>query len=149
MSKTVAIVLSVIGGLVLLGIIIVGGFAYWVYKNKEKFVQSVEQPMKEGKEFGAKTNNIGCLNEALSRHKRDKSIMGRISTTTFLGVCLDASSPSPGFCDDVPARGEIMKSSSWAMKKCSDAGLPNDQGCLQLLGAAQAYCHKRADSPEK
>jgi hypothetical protein len=149
MSKTVVIVLSIIGGLILLGVIVVGGFSYWVYKNKEKFVQSAEQLMKDGKEFGAKTNNEGCLNEALSRHKRDKSIMGRISTTTFLTVCLEESSPSPEFCDGIPARGEIMKSSSWAMKKCSDVGLQNDQGCPQILGAVQAYCHKKTYSPEK
>jgi hypothetical protein len=149
MSKTVIIVLSIIGGLILLGVIVVGGFSYWVYKNKEKFVHSAEQLMKDGKEFGAKTNNEGCLNEALSRHTRDKSIMGRISTTTFLTVCLEERSPSSGFCDGAPARGEIIKSSSWAMKKCGDVGLQNDQGCQQILGAVQAYCHKRTDSSEK
>jgi hypothetical protein len=149
MSKTVIIVLSIVGGLILVGALIVGGFSYWVYKNKDKFVQSVEQPMKDGKEFGAKTNSEGCLNEALSRHKRDNSIMGRISTTTFLTVCLEASSPSSGFCDSIPARGEIMKSGSWAIKKCGEVGLQNDQGCQQLFGAVQAYCQKKAHSPEK
>lgn len=149
MSKTVAIILSVIGGLVLLGIIIVGGFAYWVYRNKDRFVQSAEQIVKDGKEFGSKTNNEGCLQEALSRHKRDNSFTGRISTQGFLAVCLQASRPSPGFCDGVPEQKEILKMAGWAVKKCSDAGLPNDQGCQQIFGAVQTYCHKSSYSPEK
>lgn len=149
MSKTVAIILSIIGGLLLLGIIVVGGFVYWVYQNKGKFVQTAEQVLKDGKEFGEKTNNIGCMNEALSRHKQDKSLTGRISTATFLGVCLSVSDPSPGFCDGVPRDDEILKSANWRLKKCSDAGLQNDQGCQQIFGVVQKYCNRSADSPEK
>ena len=142
MSKTWAIVLSIIGGLFLLGIIAVAGVVYWVYQNKDRWVQSAERLVKEAKEFGAKTNNEGCLGEALSRYKRDKSIAGRISTQGFLTVCLEASEPSPGFCDGVPPRNEIVKSVNWALKKCAGAGLQNDQGCQQILGAVQAYCHR-------
>jgi hypothetical protein len=149
MSKTVVIVLSVIGGLFLLGAIVVGGAAYWLYQNKGRLIRAAENIGKEAKEFGAKTNNEGCLQEALSRHKRDKSITGRISTQGFLTVCLQVSEPSPGFCDGVPQQSEIMKSAGWRLKKCSDAGLQNDQGCQQLLGAVQAHCHKSAYSPEK
>jgi hypothetical protein len=149
MSKTVVIALSVIGGLFLLAIIAVGGVAYWFYQNKERLIRAAENIGKEAKEFGAKTNNEGCLQEALSRHKRDKSFTGRISTQGFLTVCLQVSAPSPGFCDGAPPQSEIMKSASWRLKKCSDAGLQNDQGCQQLFGAVQAYCHKSAYSPEK
>lgn len=142
MSKTWAIVLSIIGGLFLLGIIAVTGVVYWVYHNKDRWVQSAQQLAKEAKELGAKTNNAGCLEEALSRYKRDKSFTGRISTQGFLTVCLQASEPSPGFCDGVPPQNEIMKSANWALKKCADAGLQNDQGCEQILGAVQAHCHR-------
>jgi len=143
MSKTWGIVLSIIGGFILLAIIAVGGIAYWIYQNKDRWIQAAENIGKEAKEFGAKTNNEGCLNEALSRHKRDKSITGQISTGVFLGVCLQESAPSPGFCDGVPARGEIMKSASWSLKKCADAGLQNDQGCQQIFKAVQQYCHRK------
>src|SRR5262245_31380842 len=148
MSKTWAIVLSVIGGLFLLGIVAVGGIVYWVYQNKDRWVQSAEHLTKEAKEFGAKTNNEGCLKETLSRHKSDKSITGRISTGIFLSGCLQKSEPSPGFCDGVPARGEIMKSTNWTLKKCAEAGLQNDQGCQQIFGAVQAYCHGSDKRPE-
>jgi len=149
MSKTLAIVLSIVGGLFLLGIIVIAGAVYWVYQNKDKLVQSAEQLEKEAKklekeagEFGAKTNNEGCLEETLSRYKRDKSFMGLISTQVFLGFCLEASKPSPGFCDGVPPRNEKMKSTNWALKKCADAGLQNDQGCQQIFNSVQKYCHR-------
>ena len=142
MSKTWAIVLSIIGGLFLLGIIAVGGAVYWVYHNKDRWVQSAKQFAKEAEEFGAKTNNAGCLEEALSRYKRDKSITGRISAQGFLTVCLQASEPSPEFCDGAPPRNEKLKSASWALKKCGDAGLQNDQGCQQIFGLVQVYCHR-------
>ena len=142
MSKTWAIVLSIIGGLFLLGIIAIAGVVYWVYQNKGKLVQSAEQLVKEAREFGAKTNNEGCLEEALSRHKRDKSFTGRISTQGFLTVCLQTSEPSPGFCDGVPTQNEILKSANWTLKKCSEAGMQNDQGCRQILSAVQTYCQR-------
>lgn len=147
MSKAWVIVLSIIGGLFLLGIIAVGGVVYWVYQNKDRWVQSAEQLGKEAKEFGAKNNNEGCLKEALSRHKRDKSITGQISTQIFLSVCLQESEPSPGFCDGVPPKGEIMKSINWTLKKCSDAGMQNDQTCQRVFSAVQEYCHRSAQQP--
>jgi hypothetical protein len=149
MSKTWAIVLSIIGGLFLLALIAVAGVVYWVYQNKDRLVQSVEQMGKQAKEFGAKTDNNGCLKEALARHKRDKSYTGQISTQGFLIVCLQASEPSPGFCDGVPEKNEIMESANWTLKKCSDAGMQNDQSCQRLFGAIQAYCHESNYSPEK
>jgi len=142
MSKTWTIVLSIIGGLFFLGIIAVGGVVYWVYQNKDKWVQSAEQLVKEGKEFGAKANNQGCLEEALSRYKRDKSFTGRFAIQSFLTVCLQASEPSPGFCDGVPEKGEILKSANWTQKKCSEAGMQNDQGCQQIFSPVQTYCQR-------
>jgi hypothetical protein len=149
MSKPLTIVLSIIGGLFLLGIIAVGGAFYWVYQNKGKWIESAERLVEEGKKFGVNNNNEGCLKEALARHKRDKSTMGQIATQTFLNVCLEASKPSPGFCDGVPQQNEILKSASWALKKCSDAGLQNDPGCKTIFGAVQSHCHRSNDSPEK
>ena len=148
MSKTWAIVLSIIGGLFLLGLVAVAGVVYWVYQSKDRLVQSVEQIGKDAKEFGAKTDNEGCLKEALARHKRDKSLTGQISTQGFLLVCLQASEPSQGFCDDVPHPDESMQSADWTLKKCSDAGLLNDQSCHVILSAVQAYCHRSKDSLE-
>ena len=142
MSKVWVIVLSIIGGLFLLAIIAIGGIVYWVSQNKDRLVHSFEQLGKEAKEFGAKTNNEGCLKEALSRHKRDKSITGRISTSAFLTVCLKESAPSPGFCDGAPANGEIMKSANWRLKKCAEAGLQDDQGCQQIFSAVQTHCQR-------
>src|SRR5215475_6410295 len=149
MSKVWVIVLSIIGGLFLLAVIAIGGIVYWVSQNKDRWIRAAENIGKEAKEFGAKTDNEGCLKEALSRHKSDKSITGRISTSAFLTVCLQESAPSPGFCEGAPANGEIMKSANWRLKKCAEAGLQDDQGCQQIFGAVQGYCHRSKYTPEK
>lgn len=149
MSKAWIIVLSIIGGLFLLAIIAVGGIVYWFSQNKDRIVHSLEQRGKEAKEFAAKTNNEGCLNEALTRHKRDKSITGQISTTIFLNICLQESQPSPGFCDGVLQNNEVTRSTSWKVKKCSDSGLQNDQGCQQILDVVQEYCRRGNRRTEK
>ena len=148
MSKVRVIVLSIIGGLFLLAIVIFGGAAYWFWQNKDRLAQSVEHVEKEAKEFGSRSNNEGCLNEALARHKRDKSIKGQISTQLFFAVCLNQSEPAPGFCDGVPPKGEIMKSINWTLKKCSDSGLQNDQGCQRMFGVVQEYCHRNDRRPD-
>ena len=144
MSKIWVIILSIIGGLFLLAVIVIGGVAYWFSQNKDKLIQSAQRIEKESKEFGVKNNNEGCLNEALARHKRDKSLKGQISTQLFFGFCLHESEPTPGFCEGVPPKAEIMKSVNWTLKKCSDSGLQNDQGCQRLFGAVQEYCHRNA-----
>ncbi|MBO0859544.1 MAG: hypothetical protein J2P21_13880 [Chloracidobacterium sp.] len=149
MSKTLAIILSVIGGLFLLGLLVVGGFVYWFYHNKGKLIQAAVNIEKEAREFGAKTNSDGCLNEALSRHKRDESFTGRISTQIFLTFFPQASEASPGFCDDVPPQREIIKTANWVLKKCAGAGMHNDQSCQQIFGVIQTYCHKSIRSPGK
>lgn len=151
MSKPWTIVLSIIGGLFLLAVIAVGGIIYWVYQNKGEWIKSAEQigqVIDQAKEFGAKANNEGCLKEALSRHKGDNSFTGQIAIQGFLTACLQASAPSPGFCDGVPAKSEIMKSASWRLKKCSDAGLQGDRGCQQIFDVVQAHCHGNKYSPE-
>ncbi|HEY8461771.1 MAG TPA: hypothetical protein VIM99_15380, partial [Blastocatellia bacterium] len=71
------------------------------------------------------------------------------STAAFLGVCLQASEPSPGFCDGVPPENEALKSINWRLRKCADAGLQGDQGCQQLFSVVQKYCDKSAAPPEK
>ena len=152
MSKNWAIVLSIIGGLFLLGLVAVAGVVYWVYQSKDKLVQSVEQigkDVKDAKEIGAKTDKEGCLKEALARHKRDNSLTGQILTQAFLSACLEASKPSQGFCDGVPHPDDNMQLADWTLKKCSDLGLQNDQTCYVILIPVQAYCHKSKDSLEK
>lgn len=140
MSKTVAIILSIVGGLLLLGIIIVGGGIYWVYQNSGGRV--VKRIAEEASQFGAKTNNEGCVKEAVSRYRRDSSFSGRqLSPEGFMTICLQASKPSPGFCDGVPPPNRF-EVGIWARKRCSDAGLLDDSGCESVFYVMSNYCHR-------
>lgn len=142
MSKTSAIILSVIGGLFLLGIIAVGGFFYWVYQNSAR--QSAIRRINEFEEFGAKTDNQGCLEEALARYKRDRSFSDPLAPESFVTYCLKASRPSPGFCDGVPP-DETSEGYNWDVKRCNDAGF----NCYpELFHAVRKFCHNSAASPD-
>lgn len=148
MSKIWIVVLSIIGGLFLLAIIAGAGLIYWVSQNKDKWIQAAEDVQKEAKDFGAKTDNAGCLKEALARHKKDDSLTGQIAANMFLTVCLRQSEPSPGFCDGVPPKDEFIKSANWIMKKCADAELQSDQGCSNLFKVVQGYCDQDERQPK-
>src|SRR6266545_4602188 len=86
MSKTWAIVLSIIGGLFLLAIVAIGVVGYWFYQNKGRLIRAAVDIEKVAKEFGAKTDNEGCLNEAVSRQKSDKSVTGRMKKCADAGL---------------------------------------------------------------
>jgi hypothetical protein len=61
-------------------------------------------------------------------------------------MCLEASRPTPGFCDEVPKATEFMKSAEWRLKQCRQAGLGGDNNCQNLFTPVQQFCelpHRR------
>ena len=141
---SICVLLLIIGG--------VGAGAYWWSHHGRQALQAMEnsmkQGMKEGEEAGKKTDNQGCVDQSLVRYKKSPGIGGALSTSIFLQGCLEESSPTPGFCDDVPRPNEIMKSASWQMQKCKDAGMPADPYCRQIFAAVQQYCERSRLKPK-
>ena len=126
-------------------LLIIGGVSvavYWWSQHGRQAVEAAGNAMKEGTEAGKKTDNQGCVDQALSRYKKNQGFTGAISTNLFLLGCLDASSPTPNFCDDVPRPNEIMKSASWQIQKCKDAGVPADPYYRQIFSGVQQYCER-------
>src|SRR5215813_14897215 len=137
MSQGWKVTLWIIAGLMLLIIVGVGGLVFWVYQNKDQWIENVKKIEKNADEYGRNTDNAGCLKEALSRQKRDNSVSGTIANNLFLQSCLHSSAPTPGFCDGVPSEKEFVKHISWLSTQCSKAGLPNDRNCQRLFIAVQ------------
>jgi hypothetical protein len=65
-----------------------------------------------------------------------------VRNTIFLRTCLDASRPTPGFCDDVPRQFEFMKSAQWQLQQCRHYGLPPEKQCGQLFQQVQQFCEQ-------
>jgi hypothetical protein len=125
----------------LVGAVVVGGVV-WLSRNKERLMGRAKEVMTEGRDFGRNTDNQGCMDETVSRYKKEPGFSNAISTTIFTRACLDASRPTPGFCDDVPQPTEFIKSGQWTKEQCSRVGLSSDRYCQQVFQPEQAFCAK-------
>jgi hypothetical protein len=138
-------VLLVVGGLVLVLLVaaVVAGF-FVVRRYGPGLVEAGKQTFTEGAEYGQRTDNEGCLNEAAARQARIDGFTDMVKNSVFLRACLEASRPTPGFCDGVPRRGEFMKAIGWQAQQCQRFGLKPEQQCGQLFQQVQHFCETRA-----
>jgi hypothetical protein len=135
--------------LVLLVVGVVGAGVFWWMRNKDAVVGRLKEVSTEGKDFGSHSDNKGCVDETMSRYKREPGFTKAISDSIFMRTCLDASKPTAGFCDGVPGRTEFIKTGQWRVEQCDQYDLRNDQYCQQLFQPVQDYCgEKRTRSPE-
>src|SRR5829696_1264322 len=137
-------VLLVVG--VLLVLLLVGG-AVAVYFLARTYgpglVEAGKQTYGEGVEYGRRTDNEGCLNEAVARQARAEGFTDMIKNNVFMRACLEASRPTPGFCDGVPRQTEFMKAVGWQAQQCKRYGLPPEKQCGQLFQQVQQFCELR------
>jgi hypothetical protein len=137
--KALLIVLAVIIVLVI-GVIAIAGFL--IYRNKDAIVANMKQTATEAKDFGEKTDNQGCVDEAISRYKAQPGFTKTISTNMFMSICLNNSRATPGFCDDVPKQMEFMKTAQWRRDQCQRYDLGGDSNCPNLFGSVQQFCEE-------
>ena len=123
--------------------VVVGGVVWWS-RNKDKLMGRAKEVMTEGREFGRSTDNQGCVDESVSRYKKNPGFSSVISTSLFTRACLDASRPTPGFCSDVPKPTEFVKSGQWRVEQCRRVELSSDSYCQQLFQPVQEFCERGA-----
>ncbi len=144
---TWAKVLLIIGALMLLLIVgVVGTGVYLWREHGPQFIAGTEKVMKEGNEYGAHTDNQGCLTEGVARHQKADGFSDLIQTNLFLRTCLEASRPTSGFCDDVPKQMEIMKAVGWQALQCKRYGMTQQKQCGQFFQQVQQFCERRPTS---
>lgn len=142
-------VLLVLG--VLLVVLLVGGVVAVYFLARAYgpgLVEAGKQTYEEGVEYGRRTDNEGCLNEAVARQARADGFTALIKNNVFMRACLEASRPTPGFCDDVPRQTEFMKSIGWQQQQCQRYGLSSDRQCSQLFSQMQQFCELRRQRGE-
>jgi hypothetical protein len=142
-------VLLVIG--VLLVLLFVGGVVavYFLARTYGPgLVEVGKQTYNEGVEYGRRTDNEGCLNEAVARHARSEGFTDMIKINVFMRACLEKSRPTPGFCDDVPRQTEFIKAAGWQQQQCRRYGLSPEKQCGQLFQQVQQFCEMRRERGE-
>ena len=122
------------------GVVAIAGFL--IYRNKDAIVARTKEIASEAKEFGEKTDNQGCVDEAISRYKAEPGIGKAISTSIFVRLCLDSSKPTPGFCDNIPKQSQFIKSAQWKLEQCRRADLSRDSNCQNLFTPVQQFCEE-------
>jgi hypothetical protein len=127
-------------------IFIVAGFFFWLFRHKPEF----QKKQAEGSAFGRTADYDGCWREAVRRQKESKGFGESLQNGSFLHSCLIISQPSPGFCEGVPERLEILSGVQWTEKRCAGMDLSAND-CRTLLRTVQVFCeqerkvHKKAN----
>ncbi len=139
--------LKVVLVLLLAGVICIAGLigtgVYLWKKHGPQFVASVEQGEREGREFGARTENQGCVDEGARRLRKATGITESMMLSIFVRSCLEASRETPYFCNAVPGPFEFTKTIQWRKEQCEHYGLTEQQQCGQLFQQVQQYCEAR------
>jgi hypothetical protein len=138
--KVLLIVLIVI---ILLVVGVVGAGVFWWMRNKDRLISRAKEVATEGQDFGRNSDNQGCVDASISRYKQEPGLTNAISTGIFMRTCLNASRPTPGFCDDVPKATEFVKSAQWRVEQCRRIELSRDNYCQQLFQPVQEYCEEK------
>ncbi|HEV2862675.1 MAG TPA: hypothetical protein VGX48_16795 [Pyrinomonadaceae bacterium] len=140
MPKWLKVTLIVGAVLLVMMIALVATGVYFIRKYGPGVMEQGKQVMEEGETYGRRSDNEGCLTEGISRHKTADGFTELIKANLFLRACLDASRPTPGFCDGVPGRTEFIKSAQWQIEQCKSHGLSTDRQCQQIFQQVQQFC---------
>jgi hypothetical protein len=139
----IALSIFAVCGLCLLTSVI--GVFYWIKNNgKQLIVEQMQKAKKDvnaGQQFGVKTDQNGCLKQALTQMDKSTStdFGEQMKNRFFLRGCLESSTPSLGFCNGVPAVNEIMASARWRIQKCQQLE-PKHQQCANVIAGIQDFC---------
>lgn len=136
------LIIAILVVLLVVGVIAAG--IYWWTQNKDALIAKGKAVVTEGRDFGRRSDNQGCVDQAISRYKNDPGFGSTISTSIFMQACLENSRPTPGFCDEVPRQTEFVKSAQWRLSQCRRVDLANDNNCHQLFAPVQKFCEEQA-----
>jgi hypothetical protein len=142
MPKWLKIVLGVGGALVLTCGLLVSGAAYWFNAHRGELKEKGEQVKADAQAFASTTDQAGCVKEVLARLKKTSGFMDEVQHRVFLSECLRQAADSKGFCDDVPARGEVLQTALWANSRCSDYDGPKEP-CGRMMQEVVQFCARR------
>jgi hypothetical protein len=135
------IIAGVLIVLVVAGVILAG--VWWWSNNKDALMAKGKELIEEGQEAGREADNQGCVDQAITRYKSEPGFTNAISSGIFMESCLRVSSPTPGFCDEIPRETEFIKAGQWQLAQCQRVGLSSDQYCRQLFQGVQRFCDKQ------
>ncbi len=107
--KALLIVVVVIIVLVV-GVVIAG--VYWISRNKDAWIAKGKEVMTEGRDAGRKTDNQGCVDESISRYKKDPALPARFRTASSCADVWRAAVPREASAMTFPGRPSLSRARS-------------------------------------
>ncbi len=126
---------AVVAALVAAGII----WILWPGGGRQRDVERTPEDASGGYRYGETTDEIGCMDEALSRYREKGGQSGADAAAAFLSGCLRVSGASAGFCDDVPPSANAEESRRWRIDRCAHEKI-EDPSCRTIFAAVQKHC---------
>ncbi|HKO56094.1 MAG TPA: hypothetical protein VJ276_09460 [Thermoanaerobaculia bacterium] len=141
MPRWLQVVLAVIA-VCFVTLVILGFVGYrWLNRNRGRLAVQAREISRQGAEYGRGKEIGACLDESARIYQTaGKTFKSQITTRLWLESCIRASTVPPEFCANVPRKSQAFASGQWALEECAKRGLPNDQGCSNLLVAAVGAC---------
>lgn len=131
---------GIVVAFVVIGLIAGGAFQLWLSRSGEELRERGRVATEAGHEFGASTDQEGCVAEGLRRAASQEGITERAVARVFVRACLERSAPTVGFCSGVPEPDEVMASAAWAVRECEARGLDGDSYCRNHVREVQDFC---------
>jgi hypothetical protein len=95
-------------------------------------------------EFGADTDDSGCVAEGLGRQGRCRDDRCRLWSRVFVRACLTRAKKSPKYCDGVPEPIKVKDGFQWAERLCAGRQF---EMCREIQYAVQGHCHPPENYP--
>lgn len=142
MTKNARFLVVVVASLSVATLLIGGAAFYWWSKSGTDVLEAGKRAMVRGNEFGITTDNDGCLRESLKAHDQCDGFGCQVLNSLFLGSCLKASTPTEGFCNNVPPKESVLTTVTWRVAQCAAHDRIGNY-CHELFGKVQSYCSER------
>jgi hypothetical protein len=140
MAATKNIVIGCLAAVVLVGVIVAGGVGgiFWLGLGAE-----VDKAVNEGQEFGRRTDQQGCRDEAMRRLRaalRNYDLIKRREVQLFANGCFQSCRVIPDFCTDAPKEDTFFTIRAWSQRQCQKEGFGNDDACVDLFVEVSDAC---------
>jgi hypothetical protein len=143
MKTSTQILFAVSGVSALLLLFIVAAFTTFNYLfDDEEYKNNYKAAQVEGREFGAKTDNNGCIKEGLLRGRKLERLDSKRGAILrgFVEQCLDNSISVNDFCKGVPSVWDVANEMDWRKEECRKTGEEVSIGCISVFDKKREYC---------
>jgi hypothetical protein len=150
MQRSTKIILGALGGVVLLGILAIGGAAWYVSRNAEGWLEQGKAREDAGREAGAALDSRGCVEQAVAGYRKERGPISAISHRLWLKGCLETAEPDVSICPVIRSEGtfdQVREVLAAQTAFCREHDLGADQNCQHLADEVFEFCFPTTQQP--